>query len=65
MRHPTVTPGELAYNEDLRRQPLYHTGEPRLTWAQLDAWAKQSWERNPTPRDYPRAVKAQAPAPCA
>lgn len=56
MRHPALTPGEAAYNEDLRRQPLYHTGEPRLTWAQLDAWAKQSWECNPTPRDYPRAT---------
>jgi hypothetical protein len=51
------TPGELAYNEDLRRQPIYlHTGEPRPTWAQLDAWVKQSWERNPTPREWKQAV---------
>jgi hypothetical protein len=56
MRNPTITPGEAAYIEDVRRRPTYHTGEPRLTWAQLDAWVKQSWERNPTPRDY---------APCA
>lgn len=47
------TPGELAYNEDLRRQPIYpHNGGRRPTWAQLDAWVKQSWERNPTPREW-------------
>lgn len=57
MRHPTITPGEAAYIEDCRRQPFYHTGERRLTWAQLDAWAKASWERNPTPRDYARATQ--------
>ena len=53
MKNPTITPGEIAYIEDVRRQPIYlHTGEPRLTWAQLDAWVKQSWERQPTPREW-------------
>ena len=56
MKNPTVTPGEIAYNEDVRRRPTYHTGEPRLTWAQLDAWVKQSWERNPTPREWKQAA---------
>jgi len=46
------TPGELAYNEDLRRQPTYHTGKPRPAWTALETYAKQSWERDPTPRDW-------------
>jgi hypothetical protein len=56
MKNPTITPGEAAYIEDVRRRPNYHTGEPRLTWAQLDAWVKQSWERNPTPREWKQAA---------
>jgi hypothetical protein len=59
MRNPTVTPGEAAYNEDVRRRPTYDKGAPRPTWAQLDAWVKQSWERDPTPREWTQA------APCA
>lgn len=57
-----ITPGEWAYHEDLRRQPIYpHTGESRPTWAQLDAWVKQSWERNPTPRKWTApALQSQA-----
>jgi len=47
-----MTPGELAYNEDVRRQPTYHTGERRPAWAALETYAKQSWERDPTPRDW-------------
>lgn len=46
------TPGELAYNEDLRHQPTYHTGERRPAWAALETYAKQSWERDPTPREW-------------
>ena len=46
------TPGELAYNEDVRRQPTYHTGERRPAWTALETYAKQSWERDPTPRDW-------------
>ena len=62
MRNPTITPGEAAYIEDLRRQPIYpHTGERRPAWAQLDAWVKQSWERNPTPREWNApALQSQA-----
>lgn len=59
MKNPTITPGEAAYIEDVRRRPTYHTGEPRLTWAQLDNHAKASWERDPTPREWKQA------APCA
>lgn len=46
-----ATPGQLAYEEDLRRCPNYHDGTPRKTWDQL-TFERQSWQRNPTPRDY-------------
>ena len=46
------TPGEFAYNEDVRRRPTYDKGAPRPTWAQLDYHAKVSWERDPTPREW-------------
>jgi hypothetical protein len=46
------TPGEIAYNEDVRRRPTYDKGAPRPTWAQLDYHAKVSWARNPTPREW-------------
>ena len=46
------TPGEFAYNEDVRRRPTYDKGAPRRSWAQLDDHAKASWERNPTPREW-------------
>jgi hypothetical protein len=62
-RNPT--PGEIAYTEDVRRRPTYHTGEPRPAWAQINDWAKTSWERNPTPRDWPTPTKQERPAPCA
>lgn len=51
-------PGELAYNEDVRRRPTYHTGERRPAWAQLDTRAKWSWERDPTPREWKQTVTA-------
>ena len=47
-----MTPGEAAYREDVRRHPYYDGGTPRRSWAQLDDHAKQSWERNPTPREW-------------
>jgi hypothetical protein len=46
------TPGELAYIEDCRRQPAYHDGAKRKAWRELPAYARNSWELNPTPRDY-------------
>jgi len=46
------TPGEIAYIEDVRRRPTYDTGAPRAAWATLDAVVRQSWERDPTPRDW-------------
>lgn len=52
-----MTPGQQAYEEDVRRQPNYHprvdgTVLPRVPWSELSAIAKWSWEKNPTPREW-------------
>lgn len=51
------TPGQLAYEEDVRDQPLHHDGAPRPSWGQLAAiygrdaqLIYETWERNPTAR---------------
>lgn len=44
------TPGQIAYELDVKAMPNYHDGEPRKTWDQLCDVAKWTWERNPTPR---------------
>lgn len=41
-----------AYTEDCRRKPYYHTGQRRPKWDDLPDFAKWSWQRNPTPRDW-------------
>lgn len=46
------TAGERAYWADLAMCPLYHDGSPRRMWEQLGAAERNSWERNPTPRNY-------------
>jgi len=48
------TPGQIAYEEDCRRKPYYRTSTKALrrTWDQLGEHEQQSWERNPTPRDW-------------
>jgi hypothetical protein len=51
------TPGQIAYEEDVRRKPGYHprvdgTVRPRRTWGELDRVVQQSWELNPTPREW-------------
>jgi hypothetical protein len=46
------TKGQKAYEEDCARMPLYHTGEPRKKWVELDPFIQADWERNPTPRVY-------------
>ena len=53
-----MTPGEAAYREDLRRRPYYDDKTLRRSWAQLDDYTKQSWERNPTPREYNQVQSA-------
>lgn len=46
------TPGQVAYEEDVRRCPNYEHGEPRATWSMLKPWVQETWERDPTPRNY-------------
>lgn len=56
---PPKSPGQIAYEEDLRRKPLYHHGAPRAGWDDLDVAARWSWERSPVARDWrPRPLKA-------
>jgi hypothetical protein len=52
--------GEQAYEEDVRRSPLYHDGSPRKAWDQLSEAAQWNWNRDPTPREH--AGKAQVMA---
>ena len=42
--------GREAYEEDCRRKPHYHTGQPRKPWEQLDSVEQWSWDKSPTPR---------------
>lgn len=51
-RPPTA--GQLAYEEDCRRMPHYGNAAktPRAAWHELRDYARGSWERNPTPRDW-------------
>ena len=46
------TPGQLAYEEDVRRKPKYHDGGTRKMWNELTFIEQQSWEKNPTPRNW-------------
>ena len=41
--------GQLDYESDLQRRPLYHDGKPRKAWSQLPELARWSWEREPKP----------------
>ena len=42
MRKPK---GQAAYEADVARKPLYHTGQKRPKWEDLSDIARQSWER--------------------
>ena len=58
----TKSPGQLAYEIDCQRRPhypanAYHASIRRKTWADLDAFARMTWERDPTPRDYAPATQ--------
>lgn len=44
------SPGQLAYEQDAQNTPRYPDGAPRRTWEQLSPIARDTWERNPTPR---------------
>lgn len=54
-----MTPGEIAYREDVRRQPVYpFNGRPRATWDELGDDIRANWEKNPTPRAWGKADRA-------
>lgn len=38
------TQGQLDYEENVRKYPLYHDGTPRPAWDELHEIARQSWE---------------------
>ena len=38
------TPGQIAYEDDVRQYPLYHDGKPRAAWENLGLWIKHCWE---------------------
>ena len=42
------TPGQLDYEADVQKKPLYHTGQPRKTWEELSEITRWSWERGAT-----------------
>jgi hypothetical protein len=46
------TPGQLAYEEDVRRCQNYPSGKPRAAWDAIGSVEQQTWEQNPTARDY-------------
>lgn len=44
------SPGQLAYEADVKARPNYNDGSPRKSWDDLGTVERKSWERNPTPR---------------
>lgn len=45
----TKTPGQLAYEKDIRERRTYHDGTPRKTWDQLTDIIRDTWERRHRP----------------
>lgn len=48
-----MTPGQIAYQEDVRRRPTYGDGTPRKSWEELCDVARWSWEREPPKTQNP------------
>jgi hypothetical protein len=46
------TPGQIAYEQDVALLPTHHNGDAREPWAKLSAIVRESWERDPTPREW-------------
>ncbi len=44
--------GREAYEEDVRRKPLYEDGTPRKRWDQLTDLIQRTWEQSPEPREH-------------
>jgi hypothetical protein len=52
--------GREAYEEDCRRRPTYSYGDKRLPWDRLPPAVQDTWNRNPTPREWPALTPEQA-----
>lgn len=63
MSEPRTMTGKEAYEEDVRRRPYYHNGAKRRSWDQLDDVIQWSWNRKPTPREYPACGERATPLP--
>lgn len=57
-----MTPGQAAYEADALLQPLYHDGQLRKPWSRLSDAVKDSWERQPTPRNHNAQSSTRADA---
>lgn len=55
---PEKSPGQIAYETELAIMPNYEDGKPRRLWSELPEHSRQSWERNPTPREWVMRYKA-------
>ena len=54
------TPGQIAYEEDVRRHPFYHDGTSRKSWNELGEIEQLTWHRNPTPRIWTRRMDKES-----
>lgn len=50
--HDHERAAKAAYDEDCARNPFYCDGRPRKSWEQLGEIERESWMRNPTPRNW-------------
>jgi hypothetical protein len=41
----TKSPGQIDYERDVEKHPVYHDGQPRKPWDALDPISQWSWER--------------------
>jgi hypothetical protein len=55
--------GQQAYEDNVRRRPYYHNGDPRRSWDQLDEVTQWSWNKNPTPREHAACGERATPLP--
>lgn len=46
------TPGQIAYEADCAAKPSYHDGKARTPWEKIGRMAQESWNKNPTPRNW-------------
>jgi hypothetical protein len=44
--HVVKTRGQIAYEEAVKKLPLYPDGTPRKQWSELSELARWSWERH-------------------